>query len=61
MNTEKEALLAWTAFVQRENPDIIIGYNIHGWDEKFMFERSQELNCMKQFSKLSRNIRMKNV
>jgi DNA polymerase elongation subunit (family B) len=54
--TEKEALLAWTAFVQRENPDIIIGYNIHGWDEKFMFERSQELNCMKQFSKLSRNI-----
>jgi DNA polymerase elongation subunit (family B) len=53
--TEKEALLAWTKFVQKENPDIIIGYNIHGWDEKFMFERSQELNCMKQFSKLSRN------
>ena len=23
-NTEKEALLAWTALVQRENPDIII-------------------------------------
>ena len=54
--TEKDALLAWTDFVQRENPDIIIGYNIHGWDEKFMFERSQELKCMKQFSKLSRNI-----
>ncbi len=53
-NTEKAALLAWTAFVQRENPDIIIGYNIHGWDELFMFQRSQELNCMEQFSKLSR-------
>ena len=53
--TEREALLAWTDFVQRENPDIIIGYNIHGWDELFMFERSQELNCVNQFSKLSRN------
>tara|TARA_Y100000389_G_scaffold39423_1_gene33844 strand:- start:3537 stop:7310 length:3774 start_codon:yes stop_codon:yes gene_type:complete len=54
-DTEKEALLAWTAFVQRENPDIIIGYNIHGWDQHFMFQRTQELNCMRQFSKLSRN------
>jgi len=59
-NTEKEVLLAWTAFVQRENPDIIIGYNIHGWDELFMFQRSQELNCMKQFSKYQ-EIKMKNV
>ena len=56
MIQREEVLLAWTDFVQRENPDIIIGYNIHGWDEKFMFERSQELKCMKQFSKLSRNI-----
>ena len=34
---------------------IIIGYNIHGWDELFMFERGQELKCMREFSKLSRN------
>jgi len=54
-NTEKEVLVAWTEFVQRENPDIIIGYNIHGWDENFMFERSQELNCVNQFLRLSRN------
>ena len=53
-STEKNALLAWTDFVQRENPDIIIGYNIHGWDEAFMFDRSQELNCLNLFSKLSR-------
>jgi len=52
--TEKAAMLAWTDFVQRENPDIIIGYNIHGWDEGFMFDRCQELNCLNQFSKLSR-------
>ena len=53
-STEKEALLAWTKFVQQENPDIIIGYNHHGWDEGFMFDRSIELNCMPEFSKLSR-------
>lgn len=53
-NTEKEALLAWTAFIQKENPDIIIGYNHHGWDEGFMFDRTIELNCMPEFSKLSR-------
>ncbi len=52
--TEKEALLAWTKFIQRENPDIIIGYNHHGWDEGFMFDRSIELNCIEQFTRLSR-------
>ena len=54
-DTEKQALVAWTNFLQRENPDIIIGYNIHGWDCNFMFERSQELNCVNEFLKLSRN------
>ena len=54
-SSEKEALLAWTDFMHRENPDIIIGYNIHGWDCQFMFERCQELNCVKQFLRLSRN------
>jgi DNA polymerase elongation subunit (family B) len=53
-DTEKQALLAWTSFIQRENPDIIIGYNHHGWDQGFMFDRSVELNCMNEFSKLSR-------
>lgn len=54
-NTEREALLAWTALMQREDPDIVIGYNVHGWDYGFMYERSQELNCVKQFLRLSRN------
>ena len=53
--TEKEALVAWTDLMQRENPDIVIGYNVHGWDYGFMYERSKELNCTKQFLRLSRN------
>jgi len=54
-NTEKEVLQAWTKLVQRENPDIIIGYNIFSFDYEFMFRRSQELNCVEDFLKLSRN------
>jgi DNA polymerase elongation subunit (family B) len=52
--TEKEVLLAWSKLIQKEDPDIIIGYNIFGFDYKFMFERSQELGCTKEFLKLSR-------
>ena len=53
--TEEEVLLAWTNLVQRENPDIVIGYNIFSFDYEFMFRRSQELNCVEEFLKLSRN------
>jgi DNA polymerase elongation subunit (family B) len=54
-NTEKEVLQAWTRLVQIENPDIIIGYNIFSFDYEFMFRRSQELYCVEDFLKLSRN------
>lgn len=52
---EKELLLAWTKMIQREKPDVIIGYNIFGFDWKFMCERAEELNCFEKFVKLSRN------
>jgi len=54
--TEKEVLLAWTEMIQREDPDVIIGYNIFGFDYKFMIERSEELSCKDDFLKLSRNL-----
>jgi len=54
-NTEKEVLLAWQSLVQRENPDIIIGYNIFGFDYEFMFRRAEENGCVEDFLKLSRN------
>ncbi len=53
--TEKEVLLAWQDLVQRENPDIIIGYNIFGFDYEFMFRRAEENGCTEEFLKLSRN------
>jgi DNA polymerase elongation subunit (family B) len=54
-NTEKEVLLAWQRLVQKENPDIVIGYNIFGFDYEFMFRRAEENNCIEEFLKLSRN------
>ena len=53
--TEKEVLLAWTKLIQREDPDIIIGYNIFGFDYEFMYRRGCECNCIEPFLKLSRN------
>ena len=53
--TERELLLAWTQIIQRENPDIIIGYNIFGFDYEFMFRRSLENSCETEFLALSRN------
>ena len=54
-DTEKEVLLAWQKLIQKENPDIIIGYNIFGFDYKFMFSRAEETGCVEDFLKLSRN------
>jgi len=54
-HTEKEVLLAWQQLIQRENPDIIIGYNIFGFDYEFMFRRAEENKCVEDFLKLSRN------
>lgn len=53
--SEKEVLLAWQKLIQKENPDIIIGYNIFGFDYQFMFKRAEELECIEDFLKLSRN------
>ena len=52
---ERDVLVNWTKLIQKENPDIIIGYNIFGFDWKFMIDRSKENNCYDDFLRLSRN------
>jgi DNA polymerase elongation subunit (family B) len=54
LDTEKELLLAWTDLIQKENPDIVIGYNIFGFDYEFMFRRAQENKCERDFLRCSR-------
>lgn len=54
-NTEREVLLAWQQLMDREDPDIVIGYNIFGFDYQFLFHRAEENDCVEEFLKLSRN------
>ena len=51
---EKQCILNWTDLIQNEDPDIIIGYNIFGFDYQFMFQRAKELDIVEEFCKLSR-------
>jgi len=53
-SSETELLLKWSELIQTENPDIIIGYNIFGFDYDFLFRRAQENYCEQEFSQLSR-------
>lgn len=52
--TEQEVLLAWKDLVVRESPDIIIGYNIFGFDYNFMALRAKELMCEREFLEMSK-------
>ena len=54
-DNESDVLTAWTKIIQREDPDIIIGYNIFGFDYGFMYERAKELGVVDKFLRLSRN------
>ena len=57
-DTEKEVIMAWNKLLEKMNPDIITGYNIFGFDYKYLYGRSKLFDINKQFSKLSR---MKNM
>lgn len=41
--TEKEMLNAWAKFMESTNPDILVGYNIFGFDEKYVWDRAKVL------------------
>ena len=53
--TERQVLLEWTKVIQRERPDVIIGYNIFGFDYKFMCDRAKENYCFAEFCQLGKN------
>ncbi|QKF93823.1 DNA-directed DNA polymerase family B [Fadolivirus algeromassiliense] len=53
-DNEVAVLLAWTKLIRRMNPDIITGYNIFGFDFKYLDERAKKLGCHQSFSKLGR-------
>ena len=53
-DTEEEVLLAWTKFIQKLDPDILTGYNIYGFDFRYMYERAKLLGIENKFCMLGR-------
>jgi len=41
--TEKKMLLAWFEWIVEKDVDIMMGYNIFGFDEKYVWERCEQL------------------
>lgn len=54
IDPERELLMRWRDLIMREDPDIIIGYNIFGFDYEFMFRRAEETRCAEEFLCVSR-------
>ena len=47
--TEGELLISWKRFMSKLNADIIIGYNIYGFDIEYMWDRTKELGINDKF------------
>ena len=54
--TETELILKWCEFLCEIDPDIMIGYNIFGFDMEYMYDRAEELGIAKDFLKIGRII-----
>uniref|UniRef100_A0A6C0BF04 DNA polymerase n=1 Tax=viral metagenome TaxID=1070528 RepID=A0A6C0BF04_9ZZZZ len=52
--TEEELLLKWRDVILALDPDIMIGYNIFGFDMAYLYDRACELGIERQFTKLGR-------
>jgi DNA polymerase elongation subunit (family B) len=48
--TEKDLILSWFQWVIEKNFDVFVGYNIFGFDEKYVWERLCELNLEQEDS-----------
>lgn len=57
--TERDLLLGWVLHLQKIDPDVIIGYNIFGFDWKYLFDRATILGILEPFSKLGRVVNQK--
>lgn len=49
-------LVAWRDFVTQADPDVIIGYNIAGFDFPYLIERAKALKVESDFALLGRFI-----
>jgi DNA polymerase elongation subunit (family B) len=46
--TESQMILAWFDWMIERDPDILIGYNVFGFDESYLWQRAEELKLIKE-------------
>jgi DNA polymerase elongation subunit (family B) len=56
--TEKAMILAWFEWMVQRNPDILLGYNIFGFDESYLWHRAEELNLITSTSPIHQFTRL---
>jgi DNA polymerase elongation subunit (family B) len=52
--TESELLVEWSKMIRKRDPDFITGWNIFGFDEKYIRDRCLKLKILPRVSRLSR-------
>jgi DNA polymerase elongation subunit (family B) len=56
--TEKIMILAWFEWIIERNPDILIGYNVFGFDESYLWQRAEELRLINSNSPIHQLTRL---
>ena len=51
---EKSMIDGWFQWLIQINPDILIGYNVFGFDERYLWERAEDLGCTASAQGLTR-------
>lgn len=49
--TEAQLLQGFTEFIREENPNVIVGYNILGFDIPYLIARAEQTMCLPDFDK----------
>ena len=49
---ERDLLIQFKDYIQRENPDILCGYNTFGFDDAYIADRAQRVNVDLQFGRI---------
>jgi DNA polymerase elongation subunit (family B) len=56
--TEKAMIVGWFDWMVELNPDILIGYNVFGFDESYLWHRAEELNITTSASSIHQLTRL---
>lgn len=50
--TEADLLCGWVDLIREKNPNVLVGYNILGFDIQYMIKRAEHTLCIDKFSRL---------